>query len=261
MKFVQDDFKILSNETIAEGFYDMKVICPQLTEKARAGQFVDILCDGKPLRRPISICDLDKEQGVLRMVYEVRGEGTEWLSEQKAGATINILGPLGNGFNISAKAKKMAVVGGGLGTPPMLGAAKAFLASGEDRSLTTILGFRNKSVVILENEFGAFSDKVIVTTDDGSYGRQGLVTAPLEQEINEKGFDVIIACGPQPMLKAVAAMGEKYGITTFVSMEQRMGCGVGACLACTCKTKLAGQEIYSRVCTHGPVFNASKVVW
>lgn len=260
MKYIQDDFKIIKNNEIRSGFFDILVNCPAIAEKARPGQFINILCADKPLRRPISICGIDKEQGNIRMVYQVKGEGTEWMSHLRAEESINLLGPLGNGFNIPIKSRRMAVVGGGIGTPPLLGAAKQYLADNGDRSCTAILGFRNKAAVILEEDYKAICDTV-VTTDDGSYGERGMVTVPLEVEIAKGGIDVIIACGPLPMLKAVAAVGEKHGVTTFVSMEQRMGCGVGACLACVCKTKFAGEEIYSKVCTHGPVFNASKVVW
>lgn len=261
MKYIQKDFLIRSNAEIRPGFYDMAVHCPEITEKARAGQFVNLLCGEKSLRRPISICELNKEEGILRMVYQVRGEGTAWLSRLSDGDTVNILGPLGNGFNIPTKAKSMILVGGGIGTPPLLGAAKAFMASGENRSVTAILGFRNSAAVILEDDYRKISQKAIVTTDDGSYGRHSLVTAPLEEELEQGACDVIIACGPLPMLKAVSLVGTERNIQTFVSMEQRMGCGVGACLACVCKTKHAGEEMYSRVCTHGPIFNASKVVW
>ena len=260
MKYIQDDFKIIKNSEIQSGFYDMLVNCPSIAEKARPGQFINILCSDKPLRRPISICEIDKESGNIRMVYQVRGEGTEWMSRLCEGEIINLLGPLGNGFTIPAKSRSMAVVGGGIGTPPLLGAAKQYLADNSERSCTAVLGFRNKSAVILEEDYKAVCDTV-VTTDDGSYGEHGLVTVPLESEIAKGGIEVIIACGPTPMLKAVAAVGEKHGITTFVSLEQRMGCGVGACLACACKIKLAGEETYLKVCTHGPVFNASKVVW
>ena len=260
MKFIQDDFKILYNREIQNGFFDILVDCPSIAERARPGQFINVLCGEKPLRRPISICEIDKSAGSIRMVYQVRGEGTEWMSGLCDGGTINLLGPLGNGFNIPAKSRGMAVVGGGIGTPPLLGAAKQYLADNSERSCTAVLGFRSAAAVILEDDYRAVCDTV-VTTDDGSYGRHGLVTLPLEEQIAQGGIDVIIACGPTPMLKAVAEVGAAHGITTFVSMEQRMGCGVGACLACVCKTRLAGEEIYSKVCTHGPVFNASRVVW
>lgn len=255
MKYVQQDFKITSVKKLGETVFDFTVSAPEITERAVAGQFVNILCGAKTLRRPISICGIDRENGLLRIVFEIRGEGTKWLSERQAGEYINILGPLGKGFNAELQGSDAVVVGGGIGTPPMLEAAKLF--SGE---ADAILGFRSESAVILENDFRKACKNVTVTTDDGSYGVHGFVTDVLRERL-KKPCTAVLACGPTPMLKAVAAVAEENGVECFVSLEERMGCGIGACLVCACKTKGEKGEGYSHVCKNGPVFNAKEVVW
>ena len=211
------------------------------------GQFLHILCgEGQMLRRPISICDA---QGCCRrIVFEVKGEGTQWLSHRQVGDKLDSLPPKGHGFDTSGK---VLLVGGGIGVPPMLLCAKSA------GSAAAVLGFRNAGAVILEEDFKALCEMVDITTEDGSYGEQGFLTAPLERRLQEEKFDRVLACGPKPMLKAVYNTAKKYGVPCFVSMEERMGCGIGACLVCACS--IGGHM--KHVCKDGPVFDGNEVDW
>lgn len=242
--------KLIKREEIAPGIFDFTLECPLLASIAKAGQFAHIKVPGKTLRRPISICDAD--ENTMRIVFQIKGEGTEILSQTPLNYELDILAPLGHGFNIP-KGKRIAFVGGGIGVPPMLYSAK------QADSAVAILGFRNKDAVILTNDFERVCDKVYVTTDDGSFGIHGFVTEPLKQIIND--IDIVCACGPTPMLKAISKIALDNGKECQVSLEERMGCGVGACLVCACKTNINGEEGYSHVCKKGPVFNAEEVVW
>lgn len=255
MKYIQDDFKILTVNKLNSAAFDFTIEAPEIAERAKAGQFVNILCDGKTLRRPISLCGIDKSKGTIRIVFEVRGEGTLWLSERKEGDIINVLGPLGNGFPADEKYENVVFVGGGIGVPPLLETSKVY-----GKKADAILGFRSKSALILEDDFKEVCENVYVTTDDGSYGHHGFVTDILKERL-EKPCDAVFACGPGPMLKNVAAMAEAKGIPCFVSLEERMGCGIGACLVCACKTKEKDGEHYRHVCKNGPVFDSREVVW
>lgn len=251
-------YKIVSMEQLTAAAWSMVIDCPAVAEKALPGQFVNLLPDGNfTLRRPISICGIDKAAGTLRIVFEVRGKGTAALSQLRAGDTVNMLAPLGHGFTLPESASRVILVGGGIGTPPMLPLAKIY---GE--KAVVISGFRNAESAILQDDFAATGAKTILCTDDGSAGRFGLVTLPLEEEIMAQKPDLICACGPLPMLKATAALAETYEIPCQVSLEERMGCGIGACLVCACRTKdKNGAEQYLHVCKNGPVFDAKEVLW
>lgn len=253
MAYQQGVFPIISAQQLNATVYSMWIACPQLAAQAKVGQFVHILCGEKTLRRPISICEISKENGALRIVFEIRGEGTEWLAGRKAGDELDILGPLGNGFTL-CDCEKAIFVGGGIGVPPLLEGCKAYGVKA-----TAILGFRNKDAVILERDFTDVCDNVYVTTDDGSYGTKGFVTDVLKDCI-EQGA-AVFACGPKPMLKGVAMLAKEAGAECQVSLEERMGCGIGACLVCACKTKEKDGEHMRHVCKNGPVFPAEEVVW
>ncbi|MCI8496745.1 MAG: dihydroorotate dehydrogenase electron transfer subunit [Clostridiales bacterium] len=257
MKYIQELCPILRRQELTPGVFEFVLDAPQTARLSCPGQFVDILVPGRTLRRPISLCGIDREQGTLRIVFEVRGEGTEILSRKNVGDTIDIIGPLGHGFTISDPSQKAVFVGGGIGVPPLLEAAKAY---GENASV--FLGFRNAGAVILEQDFQELGCRVTVATDDGSAGYHGLVTHPLKEYAEQNHIDVIYACGPRPMLRAAAALAEELGIRCEVSLEERMGCGVGACLVCVCKTKTKdGGSHHARVCCDGPVFDAREVSW
>lgn len=247
---------IVTKNNLSKDIYDLWIYSPKLASEAKPGQFVDVKCNGFTLRRPISICDIDKQNGRIRLVFEVRGQGTNWMSNKHGGGCIDLLGPLGNGFTFENPDKPAVFVGGGIGVPPLLAGARIF---GENA--TAILGFRSAGAVILEKDFKKLGAKVTVCTDDGTYGRHGVVTEPLLEQLVTEPCGAVYACGPKPMLKAVAAICEKRGIPCFVSMEERMACGVGACLSCACKVKTDGRKHYDHVCKHGPVFDAKTIVW
>lgn len=253
MSFFCGKYPIIEKRTLAKGIYSVIIDAPELADEAQAGQFANIAVPGFTLRRPISVCRIDKEHGTLRFVFEVRGKGTHALAQLSEGESLDVLGPLGRGFKIP-EGKKIIVVGGGIGTPPLLEVSR------ETGSLcTAILGFRDYSRIILKDEFEEFGSKTVLCTDDGSVGIHGLVTVPLEEELKSGSYVLVCACGPEPMIKAVIKTCEAYGVDCQVSLEQRMGCGVGACVVCSCMTVRNGQEFYSRVCKDGPVFNAGEV--
>lgn len=249
MKYDTQLFKILKNEEIANGIFDWTVENNELPALAECGQFVNVKVPTRTLRRPISICDAG--DNTLRLVFQVKGEGTKIMSEMKAGDEVEILAPLGNGFKIE-KGKKYCFIGGGIGVPPMLFAAK------QADNPMIITGFRNKDLVILQDDFKAISDEVYLATDDGSAGIKGFVTDVLKEHLGE--IDEVCACGPIPMLKAIAGVC-KGKVGCQVSLEERMGCGIGACLVCACKTKTAAGEAMTHVCKNGPVYKAEEVFY
>ena len=247
---------ILSQEMIAKDIYSMWIKTDAAREAA-PGQFISMYTnDGsRLLPRPISICEINKEEGSLRVVYRVTGKntGTELFSRMKAGETIPVIGPLGNGFPYEkASGKKVFLMGGGIGVPPLLGAISHYGNNG-----TAITGFRSASAVILQDDFKAAGARAILCTDDGTAGERGFVTAALQKLLESETPDIVYACGP--MLRAVAKMAEEKGIVCEISLEERMACGVGACLGCACRTVKNGVEGYSHVCKDGPVFNSREV--
>ena len=248
MKYDTQNFKLIKNEEIADGIFDWIVENPNLSKLAQPGQFAHVKVPGKTLRRPISICDAT--ENTLRLVFQVKGEGTEIMSKIKTGEEVEILAPLGNGFKIE-KGKKYCFIGGGIGVPPMLYAAK------QAENPLVITGFRDKSLVILQEDFKKNGAEVVLTTDDGSAGVHGFVTDVLKERLSD--IDEVCACGPIPMLKAISEIC-KGKVPCQISLEERMGCGIGACLVCACKTKLNGEEGYAHVCKNGPVYNAEEVV-
>lgn len=252
--YKQGKYPITEKCATARGIFDITVKCPEITAQAQAGQFAQIAAEGFFLRRPISICDINKETGTIRFVFEVRGKGTEKISELNKGDMIDIIAPLGKGFKVLESDKKALCIGGGIGTPPMLGIAKEY---GERAAV--ISGFRTAAVAILQEDFKAAGCETILCTDDGTAGIHGFVTAALEEYLKSKKADIIYACGPMPMLRGIVDIAQKHGIETQVSLEQRMACGVGACLGCVCRTVKDGKEIYSHVCKDGPVFDSKEV--
>ena len=241
----QSIFNILSNEALTDSVYKM-ALSGDTSAITAAGQFVNIQLEGKFLRRPISVCDYDNE--TLTIVYKVVGKGTEQMSAMTAGEKLDILTGLGNGYDLSLSGDKPVLLGGGVGVPPMYNLAKKLLAQGKD--VTVILGFNTKSEVFYEEEFKALGCKVIVATADGSHGVKGFATTPLA----ELDYTYFYTCGPEPMLKAVYKATNTSGQLSF---EERMGCGFGACMGCSCKT-LTG---YKRICKEGPVMKKEEILW
>ena len=211
-----------------------------------SGQFVNIQLAGKFLRRPISVCDYDSQ--TLTIVYKVVGKGTEQMSVMSAGEQLDILTGLGNGYDLSLSGDKPVLLGGGVGVPPMYNLAKKLIALGKD--VTVILGFNTKSEVFYVEDFKALGCNVIVSTADGSHGVKGFATTPLA----ELNYTYFYTCGPEPMLKAVYKATSTSGQMSF---EERMGCGFGACMGCSCKT-LTG---YKRICKEGPVMKKEELLW
>lgn len=256
MRYTQETGRLLRKEEVAPGIYSFVLSSPAIAGITAAGQFVDVLCDGYALRRPISICSFDANLGILRIVFEVRGKGTEWLADRKQGETLDLIGPLGHGFPLLDSGSKAVAVGGGIGTPPLLPLAKYY-----KENMTVITGFRTASAAILQKDFTAAGADTVLCTDDGSAGFHGFTTQALENHLVSNPCDVIYACGPKVMMRGVAKIAEKRGVLCYVSMEERMGCGVGACLGCACRIKENGGTSMKRVCLNGPVFNAAEVVW
>lgn len=246
--------KVISKKEIAPNIVDVTVLCREIAETAQPGQFLHIKCGDEismPLRRPISICDTFEDK--VRFIFERKGRGTNHLNLIED--EIDILGPLGNPFTISNDAfRNPVVIGGGIGTYPLLKLAKLL------EKPTVYLGFRSKSQVTLEEDFKAASPNVTVATDDGSYGYNGFAIELLKDKIKQDKVDVIYSCGPTPMLRAVKELAEANNIRCQISLEQRMGCGIGACLTCSCETTSGGTWKYKRVCKNGPVFWSTEVV-
>ena len=248
MKYDVRQLPLISNREIAQGIFDMRLAYQQADLPVRCGQFAHVYVPGKTLRRPISVCDASDNE--LRLVYQIKGEGTKLMAQMQSGA-VDVLVPLGNGFDIQS-GKRYCLIGGGIGVPPMLYTARQCDAP------LIITGFRTKSLVILQEDLRA-QGETLLCTDDGSAGQKGFVTDLLRARIGE--VDEVCACGPTPMLKAVAAVCREYGKPCQVSLEERMGCGVGACLVCAVKVRKNGEEVMQHVCKNGPVFNAEEVVF
>lgn len=247
---------IISQEEIAQDIFRMKLQCDRIAETALPGQFVNLYCrEGEMLLpRPISICETDKKRGIVTLVYAVVGKGTESFSRLREGDIIKTLGPLGNGFKIDEDIKTHILIGGGIGVPPLVGLAKYL--KGE---VYAFLGFARNPILIGELEGNGA--RVFVATEDGSVGFRGNVIELLDRE-NVEG-DMIYSCGPKPMLKAVSEWAKEKGIKAQVSMEERMACGIGVCVGCTCKIRRKNEEDWQnrKVCTDGPVFWGGEVIW
>lgn len=252
MKYDSKPCKLLSAKALTKDVFDFVLSAPELAAVAQPGQFAQIRLPGHTLRRPISICGIDKTAGTLRFVFQIRGEGTAELAQFQPGSQIEILAPLGNGFPVDRQ-KRTLLVGGGIGVPPLLG-----VASELGENAVAVLGFRNKDAVILEEDFQAVGAKTLVATDDGTYGHHGLVT----DLCKDQEFDYVMACGPAPMLRAVTALAQERGVPCYVSLEERMACGIGACLGCAVALlKEDGSQYFGHVCKDGPVFESHRVAW
>ena len=241
----QSIFTILSNTPLTDCVYKM-VLSGDPSAITAPGQFVNIQITGKFLRRPISVCDYDGD--TLTIVYKVVGKGTEILSRMVPEEKLDILTGLGNGYDLAPAGNSPVLLGGGVGVPPLYHLAKRLLAMG--KQVTVILGFNTQSEVFYEAEFRALGCRVIVATADGSYGVKGFATTPL----NDLNYSYFYTCGPEPMLKAVYKATRTSGQMSF---EERMGCGFGACMGCSCKT-LTG---YKRICKDGPVMRKEEILW
>ena len=248
---------IVNQVILSEEIYSMWLKFPKEADVAAAavpGQFISMYCqDGSRfLPRPISICEIDAKESMLRVVYRVVGRGTEEFAKKKAGDTIDVVGPFGNGF--LKKEGKSILIGGGIGIPPMLALAKSLTGK-----VSVVLGYRDNNL-FLEEDFEPYAD-VYISTEDGSVGTRGNVIDAIKE--NHLEADTIYACGPLPMLRGVKAFAVEHNIAAQISMEEKMACGIGACLGCVCQSKDVDEHSHvknKRVCKDGPVFDAKEVL-
>ncbi len=239
----QSIFEILQNTPLTSTVYKM-VLKGDTSEITASGQFVNIKLDGFYLRRPISVCDVVGDE--LTIIYKVVGKGTKAMAEMKTGS-LDILTGLGNGYDLSKAGEKPLLIGGGVGVPPMFMLCKKLIELGKD--VTVILGFNTAEEVFYEQEFKNLGAKVFVTTVDGTKGTKGFVTDEMDRE-----YSYFYTCGPEPMLKAIYKKSVTSGQFSF---EERMGCGFGACMGCSCKTVTG----YKRICKDGPVLEKEEILW
>ena len=269
MKQVQA--RILKNKEIAGGFYRMALESKYLAKAAQPGQFVEVKCSDGPeplLRRPLGVHRISKIG--IELLYEVVGRGTELLAQKKGGELLDIIGPLGNGFNMDPGPRSLApvLVAGGNGVAPLLFLAERLVS--KNKNVHVLIGGRSKSHVLCEKDFKKLGANVKIATEDGSKGHKGLVTDLLNdflRNTNDERRTTIYTCGPTEMLKTVAAIAREDNIPCQVSLEERMACGVGVCLGCPVKVKITGYGLrvtgyeYKMVCKDGPVFSAEEIAW
>lgn len=252
--FGREKCKIIKHVEIVEGVYELVIESKDIAKTTIPGQFVNLYCDSNSmlLPRPISICEVDADAGWVKLIYAVVGDGTKLISRMSVGQTIDVLGPLGNGYTLGNE-QEVLIVGGGVGTPPLVELAKRLPGKKH-----IYLGFRTAPYLVEElSKYGT----VHVATDDGSVGYQGTVIELMNKE-NAQGA-CVYACGPKPMLKALQSWVMEKGIPAQLSLEERMGCGFGACVGCVCKIKVQNETgyTYKKVCKDGPVFSASEVMF
>jgi len=236
--------KVAGNLRIAENVWKMDLENPELEEQ-KPGQFINIRLDGLYLRRPISVCE--SKPGSLTIIYKVVGKGTEQLSRVQAGESLDVLTGLGNGYDLSKAGDRPLLLGGGVGVPPLVLLARKLREQGKE--VTAVLGFNTANEVFGEDEFRKLGCETVVATADGSYGTKGFVTDAMPE-----GYSYFYTCGPEPMLKAVYRKTKTSGQFSF---EERMGCGFGACMGCSCKT-ITGTK---RICREGPVLEKEEILW
>ena len=241
----QEIFEIVSNKKIAENIYEM-VLSGDTAEITKPGQFINIKLEGFFLRRPISVCDFNEK--TITIIYKVVGNGTEFMAELNSGDKLDVLVGLGNGFDTTKSGDSPVLIGGGVGVPPMYNLCKELVNEGKEVSV--ILGFNTKKEIFYEEKFKSLGAKVYVTTADGTYGTKGFVTDVLK----DLEYSYFYTCGPLPMFKAIESIVKTSGQYSF---EERMGCGFGACMGCSCKTKYKN----IRICKDGPVLEREVIVW
>ncbi|MBR3137327.1 MAG: dihydroorotate dehydrogenase electron transfer subunit [Clostridia bacterium] len=241
----QGFFTVTENRPLTDGVFRMK-LRGDVSAVARPGQFVNVRLEGRFLRRPISVCDLNGDQ--LTLIYKVVGDGTRQMSELLLGARLDLLTGLGNGYDLSPAEQRPLLIGGGVGVPPLYWLARELVADG--RTVTAVLGFNRAAEVFYAEEFSALGVRVILTTADGSRGVKGFVT----DAMMDLDYTYYYACGPEPMLKAVYRAAKGSGQLSF---EERMGCGFGACMGCSCRT-ITGSK---RICREGPVLRKEEILW
>jgi len=262
---IQEKCRILDHQKVGPSYFKLTLVSPYISSHAKPGQFVEVRCSDsyEPLlRRPISIHRISAEHKTFELLYEVVGKGTELLANSSIGEELDILGPLGEGFRIIPKKQVHILVGGGLGVAPLLGLAETLKSLGE-KAVYILIGAKTKECVHCEANFSKVTDQVLVSTDDGTHGKKGLISDLLLDTIDSairtpnSALTMIYACGPKVMLKAVSEIAQQKKIDCQLSMEERMACGIGACKGCAIKTKSG----YKMVCKDGPVFDSKEITW
>ena len=254
--------KLVKKEQLKSDIFKYSVEAPDIVKDAKQGQFIEIRVSDNVepfLRRPISIHNMNKENGILEFIFQVKGKGTKILSEKVEGDLIDLIGPLGHGTFEYNNFQNIAIIGGGIGVFPLYELAKN--AKNDGKNVNIYLGFRSKDFVVLEDDFKELANKLVLTTDDGSYSEKGFAIDFLKKDVEDGKINCIFACGPLPMLKAVRNYAIEKNIPCQISLEEKMGCGLGVCLGCAVKTAESSSEKpeYVHVCKAGPVFEAKDV--
>ena len=267
----QGKVRILANEEVAPNYFKMVLKAPQVAREAKAGQFIHVRVGAgydPLLRRPLSLHRIDQKRRNIVILYEVAGKGTKILAQKQVGEKLDILGPLGQGFNLPEGMEVAILAAGGIGVAPLLSLAEEIRESGKLKveNMHVLIGARTKGLVFSENDFRNLDAEVRVATDDGSQGHKGLVTTLLKQllsTVNCQLSTVIYACGPREMLREIATLTINRELPGQLSLENQMGCGVGACQGCVVKTQNPKPKTqnYKRVCKEGPVFEAGEIIW
>ncbi len=263
--------RIVSQKMIFPGCCLLKIFSPEISRTAKPGQFIQVrilpLLDST-LRRPFSIHRVNREEGELSLLYRVVGRGTTLLSMERENDFLDVIGPLGKGFNIPEGKRKLAIAAGGIGIAPLFFLLEELARSeNKDYTIYTLLGARTGEELILVKEITSLTESfpggVEIATDDGTVGHRGPVTELLEDVLANRPVEMVYACGPHDFLRVSSAMLEKHGVAGQFSIEERMACGIGACYSCVCKTRRENgeQPVYKRVCVDGPVFDANEVVF
>ncbi len=256
--------EVVQQEQVGPGLYRLSLYAPQITRSAVPGQFVYIRCTDNLdplLRRPISIHGVNRGRGELFLLYQVVGKGTALLAGKRKGERLGVMGPLGRGFTLPAPGQRVVLVGGGIGVAPLVFLGQELVQ--RNNQVCLLVGARSAHQLPVGKEGYTAPFELAVATDDGSCGHHGPVTDLLEKILAGEGADMVYACGPRGMLRQTASLLARYDVPGEFSLEERMGCGVGACLSCVCKTAGKGGEPlqYRRVCVEGPVFPAEQLVW
>lgn len=254
--------ELVKKEQLKKDIFKFSVKTEEIVKNSKPGNFIEIRVSDQTepfLRRPISIHNLDKENGILEFIFQIKGKGTKILANKEVGEGIDVIGPLGFGTFKYGNYNNIAVIGGGIGVFPLYELCKC--TKNENKTVSTYLGFRNEEYVVLEEKFKNVSDKLVITTDDGSYGKEGFAINFLKDDLEKQKIDCIYACGPLPMLRAIRTLAIEKDIPCQISLEEKMGCGLGVCLGCAVKTARSTKENpeYWHVCKGGPVFQAKDV--
>lgn len=247
--------RVISNQRIANDIYSLRLHCPEIAKSIEPGQFVQLDCgsDFLTLRRPFSVFLVEDE--ALEILYQIVGKGTEALSQVQPESDLQVLGPLGKGWPIEENAKRALLVAGGIGIAPLGGLIPLLEEAGCEVDLAQ--GAQSEDKVLARDYFLARNCTYTLCTDDGSAGLKGFVTTPVQELISKHSYDVAYVCGPEAMIRNVVPLLREKGIKTYVSLERRMACGLGACLSCSIKTKKSPKQ----VCKAGPVFDAERIEW